>query len=81
LVNKNKGIINGEIEISKHENTTLTSDAISHAYFIKDDKKKIDYLESVVSKQLELYNWFEAKVSTLATINTILLGAATLFLV
>jgi len=52
----------------------------SNAYFSDDNKDKIEYLESIASKQLDLYNWFEAKVSTLATINSILLGASTLFI-
>ncbi|MDE7372436.1 MAG: hypothetical protein K2N18_00035 [Clostridia bacterium] len=41
---------------------------------------RIHYLEDLVSKQLDLYNWCEEKVSTLATIDSILLGAATLFI-
>lgn len=48
--------------------------------YLGDTEKKIEYLESIVSKQLDLYNWCEEKVSTLATIDSILLGAATLFL-
>ena len=41
---------------------------------------RVHYLEDLVSKQLDLYNWCEEKVSTLATIDSILLGAATLFI-
>lgn len=48
--------------------------------YLGDTEKKIEYLESIVFKQLDLYNWCEEKVSTLATIDSILLGAATLFL-
>lgn len=47
---------------------------------LKDDTNKIHYLESLVTKQLDLYNWCEEKVSTLATIDSILLGAAILFI-
>lgn len=39
---------------------------------------RVNYLEELVSKQLNLYNWCEEKVSTLATMDSILLGAATL---
>ena len=39
---------------------------------------RVHYLEDLVSKQLDLYNWCEEKVSTLATMDSILLGAATL---
>lgn len=42
--------------------------------YLGDTEKKIEYLESIVSKQLDLYNWCEEKVSTLATIDSILLG-------
>jgi hypothetical protein len=41
--------------------------------------ERIRYLDSLVSKQLELYTWCEEKVTTLATINAILLAGATLF--
>lgn len=40
----------------------------------------IHYLEGIVSKQLELYNWCEEKVSILATIDSILIGAAIVFI-
>lgn len=42
--------------------------------------EKIQYLENIVGKQLDLYNWCEEKVSTLATLDSILLAAATLFI-
>lgn len=42
--------------------------------------QKIAYLENLVTKQLDLYSWCEEKVSTLATIDSILLGAATIFI-
>ena len=40
---------------------------------------KIEYFEGIVSKQLDLYIWCEEKVNTLATINAIMLTAATFF--
>ena len=46
---------------------------------LANDINKIHYLEGLVTKQLDLYNWCEEKVSTLATIDSILLGAAILF--
>lgn len=48
--------------------------------FTKDTFNKIPYLENMVSKQLNLYTWCEEKVSTLATINAIMLAAITLFI-
>lgn len=47
--------------------------------FVFRGAERIHYLENLVSKQLELYTWCEEKVTTLATIDTILLGGATLF--
>ena len=41
--------------------------------------ERINYLENLVSKQLDLYTWCEEKIATLATIDTILLAGATLF--
>lgn len=41
---------------------------------------KIAYLEGIVGKQLDLYNWCEEKVSTLATIDSILIAVATLLI-
>lgn len=41
--------------------------------------ERIHYLENLMSKQLELYTWCEEKVTTLATIDTILLGGAIIF--
>lgn len=41
--------------------------------------ERIHYLEGLISKQLELYTWCEEKVTTLATIDSILLAGATLF--
>jgi len=43
--------------------------------------QRINYLEGLVSKQLDLYTWCEEKVTTLATIDSILLAGATLFVV
>lgn len=40
--------------------------------------QKIDYLESIAARQLDLYAWCEDKVGTLATINSVLLAGATL---
>ncbi len=48
--------------------------------YLEDTETKIEYLESLVTKQLDLYNWCEEKVSTLATIDSVLLGAATIFI-
>lgn len=45
-----------------------------------DFSQKTAYLENLVTKQLDLYSWCEEKVSTLATIDSILLGAATIFI-
>ncbi len=47
--------------------------------FVFKGAERIHYLENLVSKQLDLYTWCEEKVTTLATIDTILLGGATLF--
>lgn len=46
---------------------------------IDDPKERMYYLENLVSKQLDLYGWCEEKVSTLATIDSILIGAAIIF--
>lgn len=59
-----------ESKISKLENP------VSHSVFKSD---KIHYFEGLISKQLNLYTWCEEKVSTLATINAIMLTAAMLF--
>lgn len=48
--------------------------------FSEASNEKIQYLENIVGKQLELYNWCEEKVGTLATLDSILLAVATLFL-
>jgi hypothetical protein len=40
---------------------------------------RVEYLETLAEKQLTLYTWCEEKVTTLATIDAILLGGATLF--
>lgn len=48
--------------------------------FFEPSDEKIQYLENIVGKQLDLYNWCEEKVSTLATLDSILLAAATLFI-
>lgn len=48
--------------------------------FYEPSDEKIQYLENIVGKQLDLYNWCEEKVSTLATLDSILLAAATLFI-
>jgi hypothetical protein len=42
--------------------------------------EKIHYLERLVTIQLDLYNWCEEKVGTLATIDAILLAGVTLFI-
>ena len=48
--------------------------------FSEPSDEKIHYLENIVGKQLDLYNWCEEKVSTLATLDSILLAVATLFI-
>lgn len=54
---------------------------IANGHMLQDaGPDRIHYLEGLVAKQLDLYNWCEEKVSTLATIDSILLGAATLFI-
>lgn len=53
---------------------------LTNSHILQDPgPDRIHYLEGLVAKQLDLYNWCEEKVSTLATIDSILLGAATLF--
>lgn len=47
--------------------------------FYFEGAERICYLENLVSKQLDLYTWCEEKVTTLATIDSILLASATLF--
>lgn len=58
-------------------NTNINTDA---GRFFEPSDEKIQYLENIVEKQLDLYNWCEEKVSTLATIDSILLAVATLFI-
>jgi len=59
------------------KNNTMAN--VPVACFGQDNEEKLQYLEGLVSKQLDLYDWCEAKVSTLATIDAILVGAATVF--
>lgn len=60
--------------MSRHRNNMGTSNT-----FKLVGADRIHYLEGLVSKQLELYTWCEEKVTTLATIDAILLAGATLF--
>lgn len=53
---------------------------VDQTQFFDDKEKKLEYLEGLVSKQLDLYDWCEEKVSTLATIDAILLGGATILI-
>jgi hypothetical protein len=68
---------------SKSENFNLSSKkseiSIPENTSSINDFDKIEYFEGIVSKQLNLYIWCEQKVNTLATINAIMLTAATLF--
>jgi hypothetical protein len=50
------------------------------AHFAVDDDNKIQYLERLSQKQLDLYDWNETKVNTLVLVDSVLLGAATLYL-
>lgn len=61
-------------------NSTPQNQAPPRGHFAVATEAKIDYLESIVEKQLNLYNWCEEKVSTLATLDSILLAVATLFI-
>ena len=49
------------------------------ATYIFSGGNRIQYLENLTVHQLELYNWCEDKVTTLATMDAILLSGATLF--
>lgn len=73
----------------KSKNTTNTLDQakgpidvklLNEKILAEPGPNRVRYLEDLVSKQLDLYNWCEEKVSTLATIDSILLGAATIFI-
>ncbi len=41
--------------------------------------ERIQYVQNLVEKQLDLYGWCETKVTTLATIDSILIAGVTLF--
>lgn len=43
-------------------------------------EERIHYLQNLMEKQLQLYGWCEAKVTTLATINSILVAGVAIFL-
>lgn len=71
----------------KKTKTNTKSNQISKDNSEKDNRlffcssyEKMQYLENIVGKQLDLYNWCEEKVSTLATLDSILLAVATLFI-
>jgi len=66
--------------VSTSQANTVSIDELPKPYFAEDNEKKFQYLERLDAKQLDLYDWCETKVSTLATIDTILFGVATLFL-
>lgn len=61
-------------------NTMGSNTGTNRARFSESSDEKIQYLENIVGKQLDLYNWCEEKVSTLATLDSILLAAATLLI-
>lgn len=77
---KNKRIIQSKVSSTNIISEVNTDVNNSKGRFFKPSDKKIQYLENIVGKQLDLYNWCEEKVSTLATIDSILLAVATLFI-
>jgi hypothetical protein len=75
---KDKMVLQIQGSKEQHNNDSCNIETISH--FSENNEEKMQYLEGIVSKQLELYTWCEEKVNTLATIDSILLGAATFFI-
>ena len=71
--NTHKSTVNKVTSVSgvSKENGTH---AEKKGFFAEDTREKITYLESVDDKQFWMYDWCEAKVGTLATIDTILLA-------
>ncbi len=68
-------------ETGKQSDYQTIKEAVpSNSAFCFLGAERIHYLEGLVSKQLELYTWCEEKVTTLATIDAILLAGATLFI-
>lgn len=68
-------------KISKsNAHVVINNTSVGGGRFSEPSDEKIHYLENIVGKQLDLYNWCEEKVSTLATLDSILLAAATLFI-
>ncbi len=79
--NKNyQGTRNNVISSVNNASITDNNTDTTIGRFSNASDEKIQYLENIVGKQLALYNWCEEKVSTLATIDSILLAAATLFI-
>ncbi len=79
---KNKQIQNNKTKENQHEKGVEKDEIdvriINERVLADPGPNRVQYLEELVSKQLDLYNWCEEKVSTLATMDSILLGAATL---
>lgn len=78
--NKRKSRIRKEVKVVVNDASESAEKKMEHrGRFFAPSDEKIGYLEGIVGKQLDLYNWCEEKVSTLATLDSILLAVATLF--
>lgn len=82
LSNKRKSETNSNQQTQNNlkSDNNLSVPNSSTGRFREASDEKIQYLENIVGKQLDLYNWCEEKVSTLATLDSILLAAATIFI-